>query len=121
MNQRAMGVNRTVIRDSSTGKSQVIYESRRTALSVFLTILGQIIAIAVIMFSVVKFGVRHESEQVIRKEIKAPDGLIHQSIERCIRESVEPIKTQVITIDVRQQEIGKDVKEIKEMIRNGSK
>ena len=124
MNQRTTGMNRTVLKNEATGKTEVIYESRRTSIQYWVAVIAQIVGIAVVVFAAVRFGVVAESRHVIEKEIQPPSGIIYMGVEKCVRESIGPIKDNMIKMDTRQEMIQEDIGEIKdavkEIAKNGS-
>jgi hypothetical protein len=74
---------------------------------------AQLIAISVVVFAAAKFGVVVESKQVIKEELRPPNGMIFMGVERCVKEELEPLKTQATIMDVRQQGMVTDINEIK--------
>jgi hypothetical protein len=112
-----MGTSRTIIKDQETGKTEVVYECRRTSLQYWVTIIGSIIGIAVVVFAAARFGVVIEAKQAIEYEMQPPTGLIFMGVEKCVKEELEPLKEQAIIMNVRQEMIVGDIGEIKDAIK----
>ena len=112
-----MGVNRTVIKNQATGATEVIYEQRRTSFQFWITIIAQLVGIAVVVFAAARFGVVVESKQVIEDEMLPPIGLIYMGVERCVKEEMEPLKENYLRMNFRQKTIMEDISEIKTAVQ----
>ena len=114
-------MNRTVLRNEMTGANEVIYESRRTSFQFWVTIVTQMLVIAGVVFGAVKFGLRAETREAIEHELSPPNGVIHMSVEKCVKEEIEPMKNKVLIMDVRQKNIADDIGEIKTAVKEIAK
>lgn len=94
LNQRATGINRTILKNPETGETEVLYESRRTALQFWLNVAVQVIVLVGAVFGAVKIGVKDASREVIKTELES-GGIIHLQMQECVEEHIIPLKTQL--------------------------
>jgi hypothetical protein len=123
-------MNRTVLVNEETGKTEVIYESRKTSLQFWITLVAEMITIGAVVFGAARVGLQTETKKVIQEELKPPTGVIYSGVTDCVRTQIEPvqedinnIENKVIVNETVAKEIRSDVKEIKDdvkaMRRNG--
>jgi len=117
-------VTRTVEKNETTGKHELIYSTRRTSLTHWLTIAAQLIAISVVVVAAVQFGVEQKVDDIITNELRRPDGKIYVAMEAhrttCrVDEVIFPMQKNILECQILIKESRDDIKDIKEMLKNG--
>jgi len=110
------------IRTNENGKEEVVYVTSRTALVHWLTVVGQILIIGVIVMGAVRWGVEAKCLEIINCELQSPNGRIHRAMDlhrmSCrIDEVVQPMQIEVAKLKMAQGEIRLEQKEIRDDIR----
>lgn len=62
-----------------------------------------LLTIAGVVFAAARIGVSTETSKQIGEELSAPNGRIHQKIDRMAHEEVEVVQQQLIRVETKQE------------------
>ena len=112
-----------MLKNPQTGKTEVVYENRKTSIQFWLSTLLQVIAIGTVVFAAARFGLVVETKAVIEEEL-LPTGVIYERMEDCVEDHIMPFQEEIQKLEhtsiiqsTIQLEIRDDIKEIKESVK----